>query len=244
MKSVFTFNQSSSFTKANRFLLQIIKTNLIICTLLFSNGAYADDSKQALNKLNQLLQKTKSIQAQFTQTTTTDKTNQKTKQRSGMSGLKVTALNKEFSGSMMVQRPNQFRWHTKKPSEQLVVANKKILFIYDPDLEQATKQQIDKQFANTPALLLSGNATEIAKNFVVSQPKKNVETFLLVPKSLNATFESMALAFKNGIPKAMVLKDALGQVTTIKFNNVKLNKKLSANQFVFTPPAGVDIIEQ
>lgn len=204
-----------------------------------------NDTANATKRLNDLLQKTQSMQANFTQTTKVKKApNQKVKQRSGMSGLKVSGLNKTFSGSMMVQRPNKFRWHTKAPAEQLIVANNKTLWIYDPDLEQATRQAVDKQMANTPALLLSGDSKAIAKNFKVTQPKASQDTFVLYPKSENAAFQSLALAFLNGTPKAMVLNDSLGQQTTITFKQVRLNKSIAAKNFKFSAPEGVDVIEQ
>jgi outer membrane lipoprotein carrier protein len=42
----------------------------------------------------------------------------------------------------------------------------------------------------------------------------------------------------------MILKDSLGQQTTINFSNVKLNPTLSANAFNFVPPKGTDVIDQ
>ena len=57
----------------------------------------------AAQRLNKLLSNTKSMTANFTQTT-------------------KGASNGTFKGSMSVQRPNNFRWETTSPSEQLIVA--------------------------------------------------------------------------------------------------------------------------
>lgn len=103
----------------------------------------ADDSNTAAAKaLNTYLANTKNMTASFTQTT---------------SGSSKSLSAGKFSGSMMVKRPNKFRWETKSPSEQLIVANGSSLWIYDKDLSQATKQNVDSQIGNTPALLLSGD---------------------------------------------------------------------------------------
>ncbi|MGM8887334.1 outer membrane lipoprotein chaperone LolA, partial [Psychrobacter sp. 1U2] len=45
-------------------------------------------------------------------------------------------------------------------------------------------------------------------------------------------------------PVMMVLNDTLGQTTSIKFNGIKLNPSVSSSQFNFTPPKGVDVINQ
>ncbi|WP_227672109.1 outer membrane lipoprotein chaperone LolA [Psychrobacter urativorans] len=179
----------------------------------------------AAQRLNKLLTNTKSMSANFTQTT-----------KGASSGT--------FKGSMSVQRPNNFRWETKSPSEQLIVANGSSMWIYDKDLEQATKQNVDSQVGNTPALLLSGDPSKIDKNFKITQPYATKNYYVLYPKSNNASFKSLSVSFNGGKPVMMVLNDTLGQTTSIKFNSIKLNPSIGSSQFKFTPPKGVDVINQ
>ncbi|MDO5768051.1 MAG: outer membrane lipoprotein chaperone LolA [Psychrobacter sp.] len=182
------------------------------------------DNLVAAQRLNKLLTNTKSMTASFSQTTT-------------------GAKNGSFSGVMSVQRPNNFRWETKSPSEQLIVANGNSLWIYDKDLEQATRQNVDSQVGNTPALLLSGDPSKIDKNFKITQPYGNKNYYVLYPKS-DSSFKSLAISFNGGKPVMMVLNDSLGQTTSIKFSNIKMNPAIGAGQFKFTPPKGVDVINQ
>ena len=42
----------------------------------------------------------------------------------------------------------------------------------------------------------------------------------------------------------MVLQDSLGQITNVRFTNVKVNPTIPASVFNFTPPKGTDIIDQ
>lgn len=209
-------------------------------------GSVAADATQVAvsNRLNDLLSSTKSLTANFTQTTKTSKNRALAKPQAAPNHLAISSMNKNFSGSMMVERPSKFRWETVKPAKQLIVANADTLWIYDPDLEQATQQMVDAQVANTPALLLSGKPETIAKNFKIVQPNAGKDTFVLYPKSDDAVFEHLAIAFVDGVPRSMVLADALGQVTTIKFTSVKVNPKLSNSLFSFKPPKGVDVIYQ
>ena len=179
----------------------------------------------AAKNLNKLLTNTKSMTANFSQTT-----------KGANSGT--------FSGTMSVQRPNNFRWETKSPSEQLIVANGSSMWVYDKDLEQATKQNVDSQVGNTPALLLSGDPSKIDKNFKITQPYANKNYYVLYPKSDSASFKSLSMSFSGGKPVMMVLNDSLGQTTTIKFSGIKMNPSIASSQFKFTPPKGVDIINQ
>jgi outer membrane lipoprotein carrier protein len=118
------------------------------------------------------------------------------------------------------------------------------MWVYDKDLEQATKQNVDSQVGNTPALLLSGDPSKIDKNFKITQPYANKNYYVLYPKSESASFKSLSMSFSGGKPVMMVLNDSLGQTTTIKFSGIKMNPSIGSSQFKFTPPKGVDIINQ
>lgn len=189
--------------------------------------AYASNQTNSpAANLNQLLTNTKSMTANFSQTT------------------QGSARTTTFSGTASLQRPNKFRWETKSPAEQLIVANGSTMWVYDKDLAQATRQSTNNQVGDTPALLLSGNPQQIAKSFSVSQPNPSKNYYVLTPKSKNANFKDLSISFNGGRPVMMVLNDNLGQTTTISFSNVKLNPSINAGQFKFTPPASVDVIEQ
>ncbi len=190
-----------------------------------AHAAAASEADAAKN-LNRLLSNAKSMSANFSQTTKSNK--------------KSTT----FSGTMSVQRQNQFRWETKSPAEQLIVANGNTLWVYDKDLQQATKQSTANQVGDTPALLLSGDPAQISRSFTVSQPNAEKNYYVLTPKSANANFKNLSISFNGGRPVMMTLNDAIGQTTTIRFSNITMNKKIAASQFSFTPPAGVDVINQ
>lgn len=210
-------------------------------------GKTQSSESAATASLNQYLSRLGSMQANFVQTT----------QASGKAparpmanqGLKSTHLNQKFVGIMQVKRPGQFRWETTSPAKQLIVTSGKTVWIYDPDLEQAVRQNLDEQVGNTPALLLSGQPGTIMKSFRVTQPKAGEPYFVLYPKSEDGVFESLGIRFtgnspSQSAPSQMILKDSLGQQTTITFSNVKLNPALNSSLFNFTPPKGTDVIDQ
>lgn len=202
--------------------LRMAAVGLVGAGLVFSGTAVANPSAN----LNKLLTNAKSMSANFSQST------------SGAGRAQ------NFSGTMAVQRPNQFRWETKSPAEQLIVASGNTMWIYDKDLAQATRQSTSNQVGETPALLLSGNPAQIANSFTVTQPKAGKNYYVLKPKSGNANFKDLSISFNGGKPVMMVLNDNLGQTTVIRFSNISMNKSLPASRFSFTPPAGVDVIAQ
>lgn len=193
--------------------------------------AYAEDSEQqrAANKLSELLSQTQTISGTFSQLTL-DSTG--------------TQL-QEASGQMVLQRPGLFRWHTDPPLEQLLVSNGEKVWLYDPDLLQVTVQKMDQRLTHTPALLLSGDVSQISENFTITYKEGGpVIDFILTPTAKDTLFDTLRLSFRNGVINDMQLLDAVGQRTNILFMGVKTNEDIAASEFVFEAPAGVDVIEE
>ncbi|NLJ11636.1 MAG: outer membrane lipoprotein chaperone LolA [Gammaproteobacteria bacterium] len=193
--------------------------------------AYAEDSEQqrAANKLSELLSQTQTISGTFSQLTL-DSTG--------------TQL-QEASGQMVLQRPGLFRWHTDPPLEQLLVSNGEKVWLYDPDLLQVTVQKMDQRLTHTPALLLSGDVSQISENFTITYKEGGpVIDFILTPTAKDTLFDTLRLSFRNGVINDMQLLDAVGQRTNILFMGVKINEDIAASEFVFEAPAGVDVIEE
>lgn len=203
------------------FSTALIVTAPITVGLQIAQAAAASQAV-AVNNLNKLLTNTRSMTANFSQST--------------QGGSAKT--NRSFSGTMQVQRPNQFRWQVAGSAAQLIVGNGNTLWVYDKDLNQVTRQK------DTPALLLSGNPSTIASSFNVTQPDATRNYYVLYPKTKSANFKSLSIAFNGGNPVMMSLDDNLGQQTLISFSNIKRNVAISPSQFSFVPPKGVDVIDQ
>ncbi len=153
-------------------------------------------------------------------------------------------LLQQASGTMAVERPKKFRWYTLKPNKQLIVTDGNLLWIYDVDLEQASVRYLKKLQNNTPAMLLSGSASDIEKNYQIELVKQQQtqQIFKLTPKQQQGVFQQLHMAFNNNQLIRMEFKDNLGQFVKLNFSAVKVNPNIAANQFTFKPPAGVDVI--
>lgn len=191
----------------------------------------ADDA--ALQRLTALLEPVKSLQAQFVQTVTdADKKVLQTSQ-----------------GTLAVKRGNRLRWETTAPFAYLIVTDGSVLWRFDRDLEQATRQKFNGQLADTPALILSGETRRIKANYEVTREQgKEGEYFHLLPKQKDALFRSLTLVFANtgvsanaGIAQ-LILQDNLDQRTEIRFSSLVNNPVLADNLFHFDPPKGVDVV--
>lgn len=211
----------------------------IMSTSAFAAPTAASE-QTATNSLIRQLSAIQSLTANFEQTTKS--TSAKAVNNKGLS---AQHMNQTFKGVMKVERPGKFYWQTMSPAKQTIVTTGKTVWIYDPDLQQAVRQTLDEQVANTPALLLSGNAAQIMSAYRVTQPNHKKTYYTLYPKDSEGAFQSLTISFgaKNA-PTLMVLQDALGQTTTIRFSAMQVNTAIPASFFNFTPPQGTDIIDQ
>lgn len=152
----------------------------------------------------------------------------------------------EASGTLVVARPNRFRWHTQTPFEQLVVSDGERVWVYDVDLEQVVVRPLTGQVSKTPALLFGGNPQGVGKSFRVERLDGSGDrvTYQLRPRDEQALFSLLEVTFDGRRPVSMRLEDALGQKTTIEFPALELNVEPEPEVFRFTPPEGADVIRQ
>ena len=201
---------------------------LLVTALTFSAiPAHADPKDVA--RLTQLLEKSQTLTARFSQLTLDG------------SGTQL----QETAGQMALQRPGLFNWHTDAPQEQLMVSDGKKVSLWDPDLEQVTIKTLDQRLTQTPALLLSGDVSKISESFDISSKEAGgVIDFVLKPKTKDTLFDSLRLSFRNGIINDMQLIDSVGQRTNILFTGVKANEPIAAGKFQFQIPKGADVIQE
>lgn len=202
-----------------------MKKIIIVLLLVWGQVAFCEDAAPALqNKLNAI----RTMSATFSQVITAKK-------------RKIS----NSSGTMALSRPGRFRWQTKSPMPQLVIADGKHLWIYDVDLEQVTVKKQEKGLGGTAALFLSGYDDTVARDFAVTKiTKGNKESFDLRAKSGRANFQRVKLVFENDILNEMELYDQLGQRTDVHLSNIKINPSLATTTFKFKAPKGVDVVEQ
>lgn len=207
--------------------MRLIRMLLVSALVLSSLSVHADDKDVA--RLTQLLEKSQTLTARFSQLTLDG------------SGTQL----QETAGQMALQRPGLFNWHTDAPQEQLMVSDGKKVSLWDPDLEQVTIKTLDQRLTQTPALLLSGDVSKISQSFDISAKEAgDVIDFVLKPKTRDTLFDSLRLSFRKGVINDMQLIDSVGQRTNILFMSVKANEPIAASKFKFDIPKGADVIQE
>jgi outer membrane lipoprotein carrier protein len=201
-----------------------MRTWFLALALLFGSAARAD----AVDTLREFVRDVKSGRASFTQTV------------SSPDGKR----SKVSSGSFEFQRPNRFRFAYTQPFEQLIVADGQKVWIFDPDLNQASSRQIGQALGSTPAALLAGGSLEQDFSLSAQPAQGGLEWALATPKAKDGSFQSMRVGFRGKALEAVEIVDSFGQRSLLQFAGFAANVVIPTGQFRFTPPPGADVIEQ
>jgi outer membrane lipoprotein carrier protein len=150
---------------------------------------------------------------------------------------------KPSTGSMALQAPRQFRWDTKAPYKQTIVADGSRVWLYDPDLEQVTVRVQSTEESHSPLTVLT-DLGQLDREFKVAEQGEHdgLIWLRLTSTSKDPQFDYADLGFDANALVRMVFKDQLGNTTQIRFSDWNRNPSLPAGTFDFTPPEGADVI--
>jgi outer membrane lipoprotein carrier protein len=148
------------------------------------------------------------------------------------------------SGNVALSAPRLFRWEYAKPYPQLIVADGDFVWIYEPDLQQATKRPQGAEEQNSPLAALI-DPTNLDRQFNVSEAgtEAGLEWLQLTPLSdEDGGFRDARLGFGKAGLVRMTVVDALGQRTEIVFSDWKRNPSFAKGTFRFVPGKDVDVV--
>lgn len=201
---------------------------IFVLSVFFASFATAQEGDPAAD-LNALLSKLETLQVSFKLEIRNQSDNE---------------LLDENSGTLTLKRPGYFHVHTLEPFEQYLISDRKTIWTYDVDLEQATSEAVDDRLQQTPFLLLSGDVEAIKQNFKVQAPTVNGDkkAFSLSPIDKTASYDNVVLNFESGLLMGMSWTNTLDEQNSIAFSNIVSNKPTSNELFTFVPPQGVLVI--
>lgn len=154
-------------------------------------------------------------------------------------------LSQQMRGFVVIQRPGRFRWDYQSPYEQEIIADGHKVWFYDIDLEQVTVKLQAQTLGNTPGELLSRGGA-LAENFTIEEApsRDGLNWYNLKPKAPDSSFERLSLAMSGGVLARMELLDSFGQLTELRFENVRVDQPVDGALFQFAAPAGIDVIDE
>ena len=201
------------------------RTTLAFGLLAFSRSIVAQDN--AINELDRLLQGVETLSADITQLII---------QSDG-------GVLEESDIRLRVKRPNGFYWETVSPFPELLVTNGKTLWNYQPDLEQVVIEDWNPDQSELAAQLLYGRTEGLVDEYyVVAINSEQSRSFELKPKSSNSLYDLITINFVNETLDLIYIQNNSGERTAWQFLDSRINIPMADNLFEFSPPEGIDII--
>jgi len=211
---------------------------LAMLMVAFALPAYAAGKKTAhssaqlnalLDRLQKHYQQTKSFSAKFTEEITP-----------------AGGAKRARAGNIYYRKPGQMRWEFTGEDQEIIVSDGKLLYNYQPDLNQVIETPLEQAFKSsaTAAFLLGvGNLQrDFDAKAPATQAADGLKHIVLKPKNGSDTFEVGIDPATLDI-KMLRLTDALGDVTVLTFGDIKRDTPLDDQLFTFIPPAGADIVK-
>lgn len=148
-------------------------------------------------------------------------------------------------GKLSVAKPLKFSWLVNEPFEQQVISDGETIWVFDPDLEQATYQAVDESLTQSPAMILAQPRTALENQYDVTEAgNDSLTVYRLYPKQEESVFVELLMIFENDVINELRIKDTLAQETVISLSNVIENRSIDASTFIFEAPPGTDLFEQ
>lgn len=152
-------------------------------------------------------------------------------------------------GKVYFKKKGMMRWDYKVPNQK-IISNGQTFWFYLPDDNQVMVADISKEFLEkTPLAFLAGEGNLSREfnllNFNESvSPQEDHYVLELAPKEPQAGLSKLSLTVDKKtyhVLQADVI-DAMGNVTRTRFLDTKTNLNLPDSLFLFTIPAGAEVL--
>ena len=156
-------------------------------------------------------------------------------------------MDRRESGVLLLKKSGRMRWTYSNPAGKLFILDGHNAYFYSPG--QTTAQRVPaKELSDlrSPISLLLGH-TKLEKELhgLTMEPAANgLFTLTGVPKGMENRVASLSLTVTaDGVIRSMEVDETDGVRNTFHFSNAKPNAPAPDSAFVFTPPAGVQVVE-
>ena len=164
--------------------------------------------------------------------------------------MRIESLDKTLTsrGTVAFKKPGRMRWEFTESERQLIIADGEMLWFYRPGEQQVFKAPFDRVFRSTTPISFLTGVGSIVADFTPSldgeSPDGKLLYLLLVPKQAGSDVGQLRLFIdrEEADIRGAEVRDPLGNVSTLEFNNLRRNVRLDDDQFVFEVPKDVDII--
>jgi outer membrane lipoprotein carrier protein len=150
------------------------------------------------------------------------------------------------SGTVIFGNLPQMRWSYSRPEQKLFVFDGSRSWFYIPAEKQVTVIDLDENSRAEMPFLLLGDPVARDRNFVVRETSRGGSTVVtLQPRSAASKIRSVTVTISAAahLIQRVEYSDREGNQTSFDFSGTH-KREVSADLFRFSPPAGVQVVQQ
>jgi outer membrane lipoprotein carrier protein len=161
----------------------------------------------------------------------------------------VQTLNRSLktSGKLTYKRPGKMLWRYETPKGQFVLADGKHLYFYQPEQNQIIKSPLQNAFRTDIPLSFLLGLGNLKRDFnaTLKATEENQHILRLEPKGNAGGYSDILM----GVSKAtsdilwVSVRDGAGNLTTIRFSDMRKGTGVNDSLFKLQIPQGADIVE-
>ena len=162
----------------------------------------------------------------------------------------IDSLNqfREFEGTLFLKRPHLFCMEVTFPGTQKLLFDGHYYWIYTASAEQVLKNPVPPNFVQHPLINLIHTMENLDQDFIVSQGitrSADEYSLTLTLKTPQSDIEGAHLTVgkKDFQIHELLLRYCSGNYTQFTLTETEENPSIPLERFQFTPPPGVDVIE-
>jgi outer membrane lipoprotein carrier protein len=191
-----------------------------------------------VKKLQARYEKTRDLQADFTQST----------------HIEGFATPITSSGRVYIKKPGHLRWDYLDPNVEEIYVNRDDVMMYVPEHKQVLVGKLTQMAASQAPLQLLQGVAKLEEQFDVEptpdgRGEEGLPLITLLPKATEPdSVRTVAKIILDLQPKTHFIKrvaihEVSGNVSSFQFDNLKPNSGLNNTLFEFDVPAGVEVVK-
>jgi len=188
---------------------------------------------QIIEKVQEVYNHTEDVQADFDQETR----------------MKSWGQTQVAKGKVSFKKNGRMSWEYSAPVPQKIISDGRKIWFYVPQDRQVTVYEMNQGLQSEIAYRLMLGKGNLCREFDIALTDspgddKNYCRLRLKPLKPQATIDQIVLKvdMKSFQVCETEIVDAFGNSNRIRFSHIKVNSHIPDSQFVFTVPAGVDVI--
>jgi len=194
--------------------------------------------KELVKKLQTRYEKTRDLQADFTQSTR----------------IEGFATPITSSGRVYIKKPGRLRWDYLDPNVEEIYVNQNDVMMYVPEHKQVLVGKLTQMAASQAPLQLLQGVGRLEEQFEIEptpagRGEGGLPLITLVPRATEpdavrtVTKIVLALQPKMHFIKGLAIHEVSGNVSSFEFSSLKPNSGLNNGLFEFQVPSGVEVVK-